>query len=204
MNCKRQIFILCILQFANLKETSNHHFLFCVGTRKAEDKSNHMEDSVTIHQSFWLFAVHCYSLNGLATVVLELNIWPELSVLINQSETRRMATGQSESLESVSSVSPFDCSESRTGNYQPWGNGESPLCRLSVLKQKNKGEIKKTSWIFPRQRHHKTLIVFPPPKKIINQDRLHILLLCLSLSVCHDDQSYKLWHERWLWCVLTD
>ena len=86
--------------------------------------------------------VDCYSLNGLATVVLELNTWPELSELINQWEARTGRGDQWQSLRGVTSASTFDCSESRAGNYQPWGTGGVSGCLSWNKKQRNRGKVK--------------------------------------------------------------
>ena len=84
--------------------------------------------------------VDCYSLNGLATVVLELNTWPKLSELINQWEARTGRGDQWLSLLGVTSASTFDCSESRAGNYQPWGTGGVSGCLSWNKKQRNRGK----------------------------------------------------------------
>ena len=87
--------------------------------------------------------VDCYSLNGLATVVLELNTWPKLSELINQWEARTGLGDQWQRLRGVTSATTFDCSESRAGNYQPWGTGGVSGC-LSWNKNKDTEEKVKT------------------------------------------------------------
>ena len=94
--------------------------------------------------------VDCYSLNGLATVVLELNTWPKLSELINQWEARTGRGDQWQSLLGVTSASTFDCSESRAGNYQPWGTGGVSGCLSWNKKQRNRG---KSQNIFKHDMH---------------------------------------------------